>query len=82
MKSKIKYTDEPIGNMNKPNQRKGSPSNAHVGAAFEVAAYNYFKTKGIDLTKNYSLVLGIGDKKKKHCFDLGSSKSKMIMDRR
>lgn len=80
MKSKFKYTDEPMRNMNKPNQRKGSPSNAHVGAAFEAAAYNYFKAKGIDLTKNYYLELGIGDKKKKHCFDLGSSESKTIVE--
>jgi len=65
--------------MNKPNQRVGSVSNAHVGADFERVAMEFFAKEGIALSRNFSLDVGLSTKKK-HCFDLGASDPKMIVE--
>lgn len=66
--------------MNRPHQRIGSISNAHVGADFEKAALLYFEKQGERLTRNFSLEIGVHEKKKKHCFDLGSDNPKIIIE--
>ncbi len=66
--------------MNKQNQRKGSISNAHVGAAFEAVVLEYFGNKGIALERNFALEIGVGKTKKKHCFDLGSKEPQIIIE--
>jgi hypothetical protein len=53
-------------------QRTGSVSNAHAGNDFENRALNYFKKKGIELSKPYTIKIGIKNKKN-HRFDLGNS---------
>ena len=61
-------------------QRTGSISNAHVGKEFEKTALRFFSGKGIDLTMNYSIPVGIESLKKNHAFDLGSETEKVIVE--
>jgi hypothetical protein len=49
--------------MDKPNQRVGSVSNAHVGADFKRVAMEYFAKKGIIRSRNFSLEVGLLAKK-------------------
>src|SRR5882672_2745335 len=65
--------------MNKPHQRIGSVSNAHVGADFERAALEFFAQKNIKLSRDFAVELGL-NRKKKHCFDLGTSKEKILVE--
>jgi hypothetical protein len=65
--------------MNRPNQRVGSVSNSHVGADFERVALEFFAKRGIMLTRNFAIDLGLSPKKK-HCFDLGASNPKVIVE--
>jgi hypothetical protein len=65
--------------MNRPHQRIGAISNAHVGARFEGVALGYFAKKGIVLTPNFPLHIGLKEKKK-HCFDLGASNPKILVE--
>ena len=44
--------------MNKPFQRKGAKSNAHVGKEFERATKDYFAKKGLHLQENIALNIG------------------------
>ena len=64
---------------NRPHQRIGAISNTHVGAQFESMAQRYFEDSGICLTKNYSLPIGLYEKKA-HSFDLGSLDRKVIVE--
>ena len=66
--------------MNKPHQRVGSISNAHVGADFEKAALLFFEKQRKHLSRNFPLEIGVSKKKKKHCFDLGSASPKIIIE--
>ncbi len=61
-------------------QRRGSTSNAQVGAHFENEASNYFLSKGITLDKNHKVQVGIGERKKTHAFDLGSDSPKVLVE--
>jgi hypothetical protein len=63
-----------------PFQRIGAISNAHVGSDFERLASSYFLSQGIILEPNHKELLGIGDKKKYHSFDLGSHTQKIIVE--
>jgi hypothetical protein len=65
--------------MDKPNQRIGSVSNAHVGAAFEEIALEFFATKGIVLSKKFQVEVGLSTKKL-HSFDLGTNIEKIIVE--
>lgn len=65
--------------MNRPHQRIGAISNAHVGAAFERVALEYFQKLGISLTPKFSLPIGLKGKKE-HCFDLGSSSPPVLVE--
>lgn len=65
--------------MNRPHQRIGAISNAHVGAAFEKVALDYFRKNGITLTANFSLSIGLKEKKT-HCFDLGASCPQILVE--
>jgi hypothetical protein len=64
---------------NKQHQRVGSISNAHVGADFERVAMEFYRKKGIVLSRNFPLEIGLA-RKKIHCFDLGSSTDKLIVE--
>jgi hypothetical protein len=66
--------------VSKPNQRIGSISNSQVGADFEQVALKFFAGRGIQLTRNFALEIGLSRKKKKHCFDLGSANPKVIVE--
>ncbi|HTH48608.1 MAG TPA: hypothetical protein VMB21_13935, partial [Candidatus Limnocylindria bacterium] len=55
----------------KPHQRKGSESNAKVGADFQVLAQEYFMSTGLVLQPDFPIECGIQIKSKKHKFDLG-----------
>ena len=65
--------------MNRPHQRIGAASNAHVGADFERVAMDYFARKHITLARDFSVELGVSTKKR-HSFDLGASKPKIIVE--
>lgn len=69
----------PLGKPNKPHQRVGSVSNAHVGADFERVALEFFAKQGISLSRNFSVELGMVTKKAR-AFDLGSSKHKILVE--
>lgn len=61
-------------------QRSGSKSNAQVGRDFEEMARRFFAGKGITLSMNHRIPVGIEDQKKEHAFDLGSSSPKVIAE--
>lgn len=63
----------------KPFQRKGSQSNAHVGKDFEAATQVFFLAKRLKLVQDVSLPIGINGKKH-HRFDLGNLEKKVIVE--
>jgi hypothetical protein len=65
--------------MDKPFQRKGAESNAHVGREFESWARAFFATQGLTLTPGIAIDIGINGKKA-HKFDLGSNNDKIIVE--
>jgi len=66
--------------MDKPFQRLGSKSNAHVGREFELAAKQFFSGQGIELVPDHKVLVGVGAIKKKHAFDLGCESQKVIVE--
>ena len=66
--------------MNKPFQRIGSKSNADVGREFESAASKFFMNKGIKLTPNVKIAVGVANLKKEHAFDLGCIEQQIIVE--
>src|SRR4051794_8385590 len=75
----LSTSSEMTKTMNKPHQRIGSVSNAHVGADFERVALEFFATRDITLSRRFPLRIGLG-KKKIHHFDLGTSTAKIIVE--
>jgi len=65
--------------MDKPNQRVGSVSNSHVGADFERVALEFFSKQQIVLSRDFAVEIG-HTRKKRHCFDLGASDFKIIVE--
>jgi hypothetical protein len=66
--------------MNKPFQRAGSESNAHVGREFEQAALKFFGANGINLQPGLAVHVGFGSVKKIHAFDLGSDEKRILVE--
>jgi hypothetical protein len=66
--------------MDKPHQRIGSKSNAHVGRDFELAAQSFFATEGLSLSLNIKIPVGICEIKKDHAFDLGCLNEKVLVE--
>ncbi len=65
--------------MDKPHQRIGSVSNSHVGAEFECVAREYFAQQQVALSPRFPVEVGLA-RKKTHCFDLGASNPKVIVE--
>ena len=65
--------------MDKPFQRKGSKSNAHVGRDFENAIQSYFEKNNLSLNEHVSVQIGINGKKY-HSFDLGNEEKKVLVE--
>ena len=65
-----------LGSVQRPHQRVGALSNAHVGRDFEDVALEYFRSLGIELERDFSIELGL-TKKKIRRFDLGTSAKKI-----
>ncbi len=61
-------------------QRIGSPSNTHVGNAFETEARAFFAAQGIMLTPGLSVPVGVHAAKKHHKFDLGSEEPPILVE--
>ncbi len=61
-------------------QREGSISNAHVGKEFEITAEKVFATKGIVVSKNFEVEVGVSNKKKPHMFDLGADNPPVLVE--
>lgn len=57
--------------MIKPFQRKGSSSNTQVGNDFEAAAREYFLKRRVNLSRRFSVDIGVNGLKP-HNFDLGN----------
>lgn len=66
--------------MEKTFQRIGSLSNAQVGLDFELKTQLFFEKKGIFLHKNHKVLVGVGDIKKIHRFDLGCSTQEILVE--
>ncbi len=64
----------------KPHQRKDAPSNTHAGKAFEAAAHQFWKSKGISLKCDFPLRIGVSEKKKERKFDLGCEDKKILIE--
>ena len=60
-------------------QRIGSISNAHAGKEFESAALAFFARSGIDLTADFSVLVGF-ERKKFRKFDLGSAEPAVLVE--
>jgi hypothetical protein len=65
--------------MNRPHQRVGAISNAHVGSAFEAVALEFFRGEGLILTRRFPVEIGL-HQKKAHEFDLGCAAPKVIVE--
>ncbi len=65
--------------MDKPFQRKGAKSNAHVGRDFEVKIQDFFARQGLSLTPAFAVSIGINGKKS-HAFDLGNANEKVLIE--
>lgn len=61
-------------------QRIGSISNAHVGSAFEGIARRCLAGIGLHLDASHKVLIGVGDTKKDHTFDLGCGVQKVIVE--
>jgi hypothetical protein len=68
------------GMTDKPFQRLGSISNAHVGANFESTARTFFQRGGLVLRSNFDVLLGAHDRKKHRRFDLGAEDPAMLIE--
>ena len=66
--------------MDKPFQRIGSASNAHVGNAFEALMQQFFAKQGVDLVRNHVVPIGVGLNKKSHAFDLGCASKMWLVE--
>ena len=66
--------------MDKPFQRKGSKSNAHVGKEFEIKAQIFFQSKDLHLERNIKIEVGVEEIKKPHAFDLGCLKREILVE--
>lgn len=66
--------------MNKPHQRIGALSNAHVGRDFELAAQYFFSSIDIIVKPNLKISLGVGEIKKLHAFDLGCKDQRILVE--
>ncbi|KVD89208.1 hypothetical protein WI90_18775 [Burkholderia ubonensis] len=51
-----------------------------TGREFEVSARRFFANRGIDLSRNLKMMVGIGSQKKNHAFDLGCGEQKIIVE--
>ena len=65
--------------MDKPFQRKGAKSNAHVGRDFEASIHVCFARRGLPLTPSIAVPIGISGKKS-HAFDLGNTNDKILVE--
>ncbi len=61
-------------------QRDGAESNAAVSKDFDKKARKVLLAHGIETDPNFSLMLGVGAKKKKRSFNLGSDAPAVLVD--
>lgn len=65
--------------MEKAFQRKGVSSNTQVGKEFEFKIQKFFTQQGIKLEPNFSISIGI-TQKKAHRFDFGNSRLNILVE--
>lgn len=62
-------------------QRIGAISNAHAGRDFEGEAREYFRLEErLNLQTRFEVLLGVGERKKTHGFDLGSEEPAVLVE--
>jgi len=54
--------------------------NPRMGSEFEKNAMDYYKSKNIELTRNYSIPIGFSNIKKDHKYDLGSDNPPILIE--
>lgn len=64
----------------RPHQRIGSKSNAHVGREFEALVMAAFREHQIFLEQNLRVPVGINSASKLHAFDLGCEEQKILVE--
>jgi hypothetical protein len=65
---------------NRPHQRKGEVSNAHVGAEFERVAKEYLAQHGVHTKSGHKVSIGVRQRRKNHGFDLGSHEPSVVVE--
>jgi hypothetical protein len=75
----VTSADHQLPSADKPHQRVGSVSNAHVGSDFELAAQEYFRKQGIELQRDYPVELGLLTRKIR-LFDLGTQTPPVLVE--
>ena len=65
--------------MDKPHQRKGAANNAQVGREFELGVQDFLEKKGLQLSSNLAVEIGINGRKL-HKFDLADENKKVIVE--
>lgn len=66
--------------VNRPHQRKGARSNAHVGTEFEGRAQAYLARLGVVTKRGFKVTIGIREPRKEHGFDLGSDELNLVVE--
>ena len=66
--------------MDRPFQRVGAKSNAHVGREFELIAQRFFALQDVHLQLGHVVDVGVHAEKKPHSFDLGCSSQKILVE--
>ena len=66
--------------MDKPHQRIGSKSNAHLGRDFELAVQSFFANEGLSLGFNIKIPAGIGELKRDYAFGLGCRNANVLVE--
>lgn len=61
-------------------QRVGTISNAHVGRNFATVAAQVLAGHGLEVEREFSVAVGIGQTKKDHSFDLGSKEPPVLVE--
>jgi len=75
----VSRREKKLQDMDKPFQRKGSRSNAHVGRDFEKKLQEYFSKQKLPLFDSVSVPIGISGEKP-HFFYFGNAEKKVLVE--
>jgi hypothetical protein len=61
-------------------QREGASSNTEVGNSFQNLALKALNSHGLELSRSFSIEIGISQVKRPHLFDFGDHENKIIVE--